>query len=409
MRLPMRPTLIALVLASMSMTACSSAGSEEEAASSDSDLVIRPNGTADIATITFRPPPGFAMSVGATEFGGERGAWVIGLVGDLQHHYEETPLVPGQALRLSAGPHRINAHFYVTTGETAREAAGEQLLTVQAKAGFDTAVTFGTLRVKGLPARHLLAGHGAGIILDDVDYTPMVRRSGETRYEYLRPGRDGRGSTATWDFGAIEVPLPDGDYQFDYNALSLRNLTASRKFTISSSSRVEIDAAVAAPALFTFSFERAEPPEFPDAAVATKLLVSCEADQWARDRSHQSAQVVPGQRLGIYTGAAPRRCRWDQGPVGPTNPFIANPGGTVTAKVPRIEIDDVFLADAQPPVSVPGTYTVQSDVGGGRWSAAAGPYPTRTGLDLAPGTYRVTVAYKTPFGQPKSLTYPVTL
>lgn len=95
------------------------------------------------------------------------------------------------------------------------------------------------------------------------------------------------------------------------------------------------------------------------------------------------------------------RCQWGFGGARVDADF--QPRGTIVLQTARLELDDVELSD-EAGVKVPGTYEVfKGDV-----SIAKG-LPTKTGLDLPPGHYRVVISFTRPSGQADQLTQDVDL
>jgi hypothetical protein len=69
----------------------------------------------------------------------------------------------------------------------------------------------------------------------------------------------------------------------------------------------------------------------------------------------------------------------------------------------RLDIDDVIVTrEDGTSFTTAGTYVL--NFGGKK---IAGPFNTKTGLDLLPGTYEVVVSYTTALG-PQTKTYPIT-
>jgi hypothetical protein len=101
-----------------------------------------------------------------------------------------------------------------------------------------------------------------------------------------------------------------------------------------------------------------------------------------------------------FFATEPVSCTWGFGAA--RADVALSPRATVSLEVKRLELDDVELTD-EAGVKVPGTYEVfHGDV------SVAKDLPTKTGLDLPPGHYKVVISYTTSNG-PDSLTQEVDL
>jgi hypothetical protein len=140
------------------------------------------------------------------------------------------------------------------------------------------------------------------------------------------------------------------------------------------------------------SVTRASDVAFSDAPnTSTTSTVSC---------GIKAANVTLGTTATLFT-ASPTTCLYVLNRA-TSAPFAVDPRQTVAVTAQRLEVDDVALTD-EAGTKVHGTYSVyQWRPGGVRSPAILSNAPTKTGVDLPPGSYHITIRYTSPQGLPQT-------
>lgn len=383
---------------------CTSQADNDEATGSDDALTLKPNGTANMATVVLAAPPGFTEELGPTKLG-PYGRWTF----DTYVKNQTVPVKLGTPVRVSAGPQSIRATFSTSFDRlTWTPWATEDLGSFQAQPGIVTTFQFGAVRLLNLPTTAM--GSDIAIALQDTSIYPrVVENSDDLRGFYYAAYAQPSPSNPDlrkdfWWFGSSAVPMPQGSYELDFGLSStpIASRAPNKRFAVQLGKTTDVDASIPAPiAPFVITFSRNDAVTMPDAEPQLKIEVECKP--WWAGADYSEAMATIGKPFRIYTGTAKTQWRYHLS-GGPSPWFDVASGGKLDAKVARIEVDDVVLSDAAPSVTVPGTWSIRQ---GG--VPLGDNLPTKRGIDVMPGkSYTITVNYKTPLGAPQTVTYNVT-
>lgn len=234
--------------------------------------------------------------------------------------------------------------------------------------------------------------------------------------------------TQTWDStGATAIVVMPGDYSFSWNLKGIDPITVSlaqgetKAVNLTPADRRAI-IKVAQPLR---DFPHAKSPSYPHCTVTTAYLVqrnrdlpspvgpgygTLSSEGVVAFRAHTDA---PGTQYRVFpfdASEAPMHYEFVVNNI--AYRIDAKPGATVTVPVDRIDVDDVQVTNERGQVTtVAGTYMLYREQAGAGWvpvsvwdrqqncgnvsSYFAGPFSTRTGIDVLPGNYKIVTTYLT--------------
>jgi hypothetical protein len=329
-----------LVLAGSSTGLASCAAHDDATSSDEADWVIRPNGTADVATVTLQVPEGFSFDVGSNAFG-PWGFWRAN-AGRFRFTLDATPLVAGTAVRVRAGQQAFLAHFDVEDRDAPggfREVTQNFLGYVDPRPAFDTVVTFGTVRIANIPIdtvnrnpegvpTYLKAQ--ANVYAATARIRPFVDRGpGSLGGFYTRPGYRANGSQYReylWGFSDTDVPFGAGSYRLQYETND-----PLKSFSVALGQRTDVDGRIETPPVFTVRSHRVDPRTMPDAVTEWTgvVHVGCGVDHDFELREHlpsESGMVTDDGRLTLFVPAGGSACSATLAPLRTSESFRAPPG-----------------------------------------------------------------------------------
>lgn len=123
---------------------------------------------------------------------------------------------------------------------------------------------------------------------------------------------------------------------------------------------------------------------------------------------HRSGAASLGAGLSVYT-TEPATCSYAVhnsagADVAESPSFVVEPRANVEVTMKRLDVDDVVLTD-EGGMTVRGAYSVRNKATGA--TLAAGQ--TKTGVDLPPGEYILTIYYSSPQGTPHHIDRDISL
>lgn len=239
----------------------------------------------------------------------------------------------------------------------------------------------------------------------------------------------------TWDStGSTPVVVLPGDYSFNWNLKVLDPIT----FTLAQGEAKAVSFTppdrrttikVAQPQR---DFPHAKSPTYPHCTVNTGYLVQRNRDMpYAGGPGYSTSASEGVVAFRAHTDAPGTQYRvfpFDASEAPMHYEFVVNniqyridakPGAVITVPVDRIDVDDVRVTNERGEVTtVAGTYNLYRRNTSGDWEPVSvwdrqmncgnvssyfwGPFPTRTGIDVLPGTYKIVTYYSTLEGSKKT-------
>jgi hypothetical protein len=385
-------------------------GADSASSTQDDDLILRPNGTADIATITLKLPAGFAETASLPT--GDRIRF--------RFAHGERPLTPGIPSRVNAvkEPIRVTVHVGMWPERLLTSAALE---VVEGRPGFDVTAAISAVRVNGLytPLSTNVAlypeaaAYGFDITppdallrLDRAGVVPMLTLGDETIPVYARAAA----SAALWDrgwmFGDVVMPVRAGPAHVRLKTDARTFTLPDVDFTVAPGVVTTVDVPVVAPASFVYRLNQPDERTMP-AAVADPVTVVCQG------AGGPPREVPTNTDLRFFAGKGTFQCSTIVAATGQARPFTATAGGALTEELRILEVDDVTLVD-DPPNVVRGVFSVFPRLPTGAYGDAipmggSTSAETHRGITLFHGSYKVRVTYTNLSGVSRSTDYPVDL
>jgi hypothetical protein len=364
------------------LAGCSTASETTE--SQEAQWVIRPNGTADRATITLKLPSGFAAGLRWTFYFGDK------------------PLEPGVPLLVSTTPREFSARS---------SSLGVQVLAkdVQARVGFDTELTFGTLDVRTPNLKFYPTDYYEYDTRADIEQSPPSRA-------HLTLSADasttvyGADATKDWPAPNEALPFPVGAGKVRIAKGDAATFETEVPFNVKLGQATAIDAVVSTEPVFTVKVHQDDArtmPSVPGAAPASAGLfrIAC-------PNGKVFSEIDPdgSKEVRIYTRTTAQCQVWIGSDYETLT--VAPGGGTADVALHRIEVDDITLTDETPSRTVHGTFGVNKILADGSTRAVwygGDTFPTHRGVVVLSGKYRVGVRYQNAAGETKLLSYESTL
>lgn len=371
------------------LVACGASSDDERA--SNSDLTVTPEGSSNDLIVTVTVPDEVLHKMVPVHFAHWQERVTMKFL-TLRINAIDTVLVPGVPARVPYLPSSVlmidfnnreetwdgriwsESELKFTPGETRTIALGAMQLMTK------LSTTRPTLDLGGFDPRQRLTRR-----MEDGRSVDVYRNFGDPWFAEVTNGPI--------------VPAQPGHYQW-WSAV-----TAPIDFDIEAGKVTVVEADVAAP--FAKVVLHREPAAFPNAKeLAPKLLCK-------NSRASAQTEVQFDVVSTVFTND-PAQCTLT-GSLSVDNRWTgtAGPGANLEFNARRLDIDDVALTD-RPGVKVPGTYALSVRIPGDHHGETKlvpllSDVPTKTGLDLPPGQYRLVVDYKSPEGTVNQLARDIAL
>lgn len=338
----LRTAFLGLSLALFACTAAHSSGDSSEDA-----VTLHPSGPGGDVTLTLTVP---------------NSVWPA------HYFYNGIELQPNVATSL---PYFASSSGRVPISITVGTKDGQTL-----KAELDVPIAIGsnTVALGAMRLTHAVPTADHVIILDPAPRSGILDFvDGERSYEMWKLAQGGAPSMDVYA-GEPIVPTFVGHYAFNGSSGTDVGFDVAAGQTVDANMKEDLQ--------FSTVVMRPDPTpaQFPNGIPNQTFPVRCVYDSPV---SEQGAMV--GQTVGVFA-RKPANCTWGYGAVSVS--FTLAPNSVYDAQLKHLDVDDVDLTD-QPGQKAAGTYVVQLPNG----TRITDSLPTKTGVDLPPGTYEVTTTY----------------